>query len=203
MYGSHRQGKIDRALATSTGLVITSHEFALLYADPGAITILTYPNHPAGRAGVQRRVDALLGLARGSALELVSAQFMSGRRTYTCRAMQLEPFGTGPAGGVVALLLERVHRTPVDYLLAAGALFHLSPRQRETVWGVMQGLTTKEIAAQMKVSPHTVKQFIRQSMEKLGVTTRAGLVGRVVSTDVTAGRHAMTTSGPFGRYPPV
>ena len=185
---SARRRQIGGPLETSTGLALLSLDFKLLYADASAITILSYPDPPKDPAGLQKRVDALVEEARGSPTPVPSQLFASGRRTYACRVMRLEPQHPSAKAAAIALLFERVHRREVDYLLAAGALFHLSPRQRETVWGVMQGLTTKEIAAQMGVSPHTVKQFIRQSMDKLGVTTRAGIVGRVVSTDVSAGR---------------
>jgi DNA-binding NarL/FixJ family response regulator len=40
-----------------------------------------------------------------------------------------------------------------------------------------RGLTNKEIGARMGVSVNTVKAFIRSVMLKLGVTTRAGIVG--------------------------
>lgn len=188
MSGSARPRRGGGPLETSTGLALLSLDFKLLYADPSAIAILSYPDLPRQPAGLQARIDALLDEARGSPSPVPSRLFASGRRTYACRAIRLEPQHASARHAAIALLFERVHRKEVDYLLAAGALFHLSPRQRETVWGVMQGLTTKEIAAQMGVSPHTVKQFIRQSMDKLGVTTRAGIVGRVVSTDVSAGR---------------
>jgi len=183
------------------GLVLLSPDFRLLYADASAISILTYPSHPADPAGLQKRLDALVRDARGEARVTGLTQFTSGRRTYACRPLLLQAQAATADRGILALLFERVHRKEVDYLLAAGALFQLSPRQRETVWGVMQGLTTKEIASQMRVSPHTVKQFIRQSMEKLGVTTRSGIVGRVVSTDVSAGRRLEGAASPSGRYP--
>lgn len=181
-------------LPTSTGVVLVDENFTLLQADLSAIAILTYPDHPRTPAGLQTRLNTLC-TATGAA-----RFFVSGTRTYSYRAIPLQV--VHQRGHITALLFERVHRKEVDYLLAAGALFHLSPRQRETVWGVMQGLTTKEIAAQMRVSPHTVKQFIRQSMEKLGVTTRAGIVGRIVSTDVNAGRD-LGASRPSGSYPSV
>ena len=181
-------------LATSTGLVLVDANFRLLHADASAIAILSYPDHPRTPEGLQARLSALVN-ASGTA-----QHFTSGTRTYTCRAIPMQ--SVQQPGDIVALLFERVHRKEVDYLLAAGALFNLSPRQRETVWGVMQGLTTKEIAAQMGVSPHTVKQFIRQSMEKLGVTTRSGIVGRVVSTDVNAGRD-LNVPPPSGSHPSV
>jgi DNA-binding CsgD family transcriptional regulator len=45
---------------------------------------------------------------------------------------------------------------------------------------LLQGLTSKEIAARMSISPNTVKAFLRLVMVKMGVSTRSGIVGRVV-----------------------
>jgi len=43
------------------------------------------------------------------------------------------------------------------------------------------GLTNKEISARMGVSVNTVKAFMRSVMLKVGVTTRAGVVGRLLA----------------------
>jgi DNA-binding NarL/FixJ family response regulator len=56
----------------------------------------------------------------------------------------------------------------------------LTPRERQTVTLLADGLTNKEIATRMGVSVNTVKAFIRSVMLKLEVTTRAGIVGRIV-----------------------
>ncbi len=60
------------------------------------------------------------------------------------------------------------------------AQFRLNERERETVGFLVEGLTSKEIAAHMNISPHPVKAFIRLVMVKMGVTTRAGIVGKVL-----------------------
>jgi DNA-binding NarL/FixJ family response regulator len=57
---------------------------------------------------------------------------------------------------------------------------HLTPREQETVTLLANGYTNKEIAARMGVSVNTVKAFLRSVMLKLGVTTRAGIVGRLL-----------------------
>jgi DNA-binding CsgD family transcriptional regulator len=44
---------------------------------------------------------------------------------------------------------------------------------------LIQGLTNKEIAGRMNISPNTVRVFIRMVMGKLGVSTRSGIVGIV------------------------
>ena len=67
---------------------------------------------------------------------------------------------------LVALVLERPSQAEGGFL-EASRRFHLSPREYQTVVHRMKGLTTKEIAQQMDVSPNTVRQFIRLIMSKM------------------------------------
>ena len=62
------------------------------------------------------------------------------------------------------------------------AQFSLTQREQETVGFLVEGLTTKEIAQRMHISPHTVKAFIRLVMIKMDVATRAGVIGKIVET---------------------
>ena len=64
--------------------------------------------------------------------------------------------------------------------------FHLTEREREVVELLIQGLTNKEIAGRMNISPNTVRAFIRMVMGKLGVSTRSGIVGIVFRSIYTA-----------------
>jgi DNA-binding CsgD family transcriptional regulator len=61
--------------------------------------------------------------------------------------------------------------------------FGLTQREQETVKLLLQGLTSKEIAGQMGISPNTVKAFVRLVMIKMGVSTRSGIAGKIVTTD--------------------
>jgi DNA-binding CsgD family transcriptional regulator len=45
---------------------------------------------------------------------------------------------------------------------------------------LLEGLTSKEIADRMGISPNTVKAFIRLVMVKMNVSTRSGIIGRIV-----------------------
>jgi DNA-binding CsgD family transcriptional regulator len=58
-------------------------------------------------------------------------------------------------------------------------MFDFTPREKETVELLMQGLTSKEIAERLKISPNTVKAFVRLVMVKMGVTTRSAVVGKL------------------------
>jgi DNA-binding NarL/FixJ family response regulator len=52
----------------------------------------------------------------------------------------------------------------------------LSPREREVVQLVVDGLSTKQIAAQLATSPKTVEKQRRNAMRKLGAPNVAALV---------------------------
>jgi DNA-binding NarL/FixJ family response regulator len=52
----------------------------------------------------------------------------------------------------------------------------LAPREIEVLRGIARGLSNKEIAAQLHLSPHTVKTYVKGLLTKLDATDRAGAV---------------------------
>jgi DNA-binding CsgD family transcriptional regulator len=83
----------------------------------------------------------------------------------------VERFG-GPDAGLVAVLELRAteERIPEHHL--AG----LTPRERDVATLVVDGLTDREIAAQLSLSHHTVGQYAGQIYRKLAVRSRAELI---------------------------
>jgi DNA-binding CsgD family transcriptional regulator len=57
--------------------------------------------------------------------------------------------------------------------------YQFTERQRAILNGLDRGLTNKEIAVNMQISVHTVKEHIRQLMIKLHTTSRTGIVAQV------------------------
>lgn len=160
-------------LDKSLGPVASNHE---------AIRILTYPNLPERI----KKIDVFLGdkirtglVSRqpSHSIEFVR-EFKSGRRKYFCRSFLVETNGKGMPL-VAALLLERSSSGTLA-LAQIGQDFELTQRERETVELLIQGLTSKEIASRMKISPNTVKAFLRIVMVKMGVSTRSGILGKVI-----------------------
>jgi DNA-binding NarL/FixJ family response regulator len=56
----------------------------------------------------------------------------------------------------------------------------LSPRERQVVEGMAEGLTNKEIAAKLGLSTHTTDGYTRSIYEKLHVKTRSGAVAKAM-----------------------
>jgi DNA-binding NarL/FixJ family response regulator len=58
----------------------------------------------------------------------------------------------------------------------------LTPREREVLGLLVEGLANKEIARALVISPNTVKRYLKSIFEKLGVDSRAGAVAKAMSS---------------------
>ncbi|MGB8061743.1 MAG: helix-turn-helix transcriptional regulator [Candidatus Sulfotelmatobacter sp.] len=164
------------------GFLLLDKSLGPVASNQEAIKILSYPNLPERI----KRMDQFLAdrirvglVSRQSSngLDFVK-EFKSGKRRYFCRSFRLETNSkTTPV--LAALLLER-GCSGIIAVTQIGEEFALTGRERETVQLLVQGLTSKEIATRMKISPNTVKAFLRIVMVKMGVSTRSGILGKVI-----------------------
>ncbi len=169
------------------GLLVMNSSLFPMSFNPEAVQILSYPTHQnIPRDG--RRVDVFLAGRIRSALVSHEAsgefafvnEFSSGRRRYHCRAFFLDYHSKGPSHPSLALLLERGPSGLVQ-VSQVSEQFNLTCREREALGFLFQGLTSKEIANRMKISPNTVKAFLRLIMIKMGVSTRCAVVGKMMA----------------------
>ena len=58
----------------------------------------------------------------------------------------------------------------------------LTPRERDVVMLLVQGLPNKGIAREMVISENTVKRYLKSIFEKLGVESRAAAVAKVMES---------------------
>lgn len=165
--------------SSSTGLILLHRHGECAYINSAAQAILCFPNLVAGdtesrqtvREQIRSRVLPLCGNSPPGTL-------VSGRRSYVCRTVVLEARTNDPKAATTVVVLQRVSRRN-ENLRKVCEQYKLTPREREVVILLSEGLTSKEIAQRMDISAHTVKGFVHLIMIKLGVTTRSGIVGKL------------------------
>jgi DNA-binding NarL/FixJ family response regulator len=74
----------------------------------------------------------------------------------------------------------------------------LSLREREVVDLLVQGLTNREIAARLHVSPRTVQSHVRAVMRKTGTTNRVQLAVSVVRGELVDNQPDLPKDQPDG-----
>ena len=165
----------------AVGILLLQRDLTLLYANAAAVRILSFPAASEDPATfpriVRRRIRPLLS---AGSIERhnddAPLTITSGRREYLCRTLLLDGIARPP---ILAVLLERPVRA--SDVSEVSRRFRLSRRERETIQYIALGLTTKEMAQRMSVSPNTIKQFVRFTMTKMGVSTRSGIVGKLLA----------------------
>lgn len=167
------------------GLVVVDTKFNVLACNPDAVQILTFPERQETvkdlNGWLAGRVRAHLVDRRSHGTPGFVTEFRSARRVYICRAFPLSFAFPGPLSsqsGTIVLMERKSNGVPS--IADLSQRFGLTTREQQTVQLLLQGLTSKEIAQRMGISPNTVKAFIRLVMVKMGVSTRSGIVGRII-----------------------
>lgn len=168
---------------SETGFVLVDSTLNPIASNAEAVQILAFPNKPERIKQLplflaDRIRTALVDHHAQGATQFVK-EYKSGKRRYVCRCFHIEQSVRNGANATVALLLER-SSSGNTLVQEVSSQFDLTQREKETVELLLQGLTSKEIAKRMSISPNTVKAFLRLVMVKMGVSTRSGIVGRIV-----------------------
>jgi DNA-binding CsgD family transcriptional regulator len=166
------------------GFILLDEHFHPVAFNPAAVAILAYPTKPdriaiANNIFLTEKIRSNLMLFREQQVPEFVREYRSGERRYICRTYRVECRDSAGSGLSVAMLLER-HTSSGDALNALARQFDLTGREQEIVALLLEGLTSKEIANRMHISPNTVKAFLRLVMLKMSVTTRSGIIGKIV-----------------------
>lgn len=164
------------------GLVLMDETLRVVGCDLGAATILKFPIHPnaAGRSIPAEILEAIRSRTR-IGMPYSKMRFSTAGGEYVCRSYLVESEDGVLSGRLVALHLERAAMGDLA-IQDISAKYRLSEREEETLKGILMGLSTKEVADQMHISPNTVKAYMRLIMIKLGVTTRWGVIAKVIGS---------------------
>ena len=178
------------------GLIIVDEDFDLVALDSGAEAILSHMNGHKGISGrdirLPREILNFLNAPSEPEAEETYQSLKIGNHEYAFRKLFIRPRSDG-VQPMLALYFKR-ELAVIDAVLQATAEYHLTDREQETLIGVTMGLTSKEVAQRMDISPNTVKAFLRLIMIKMGVLTRAGIVGRLLDQNALGEQDRRVTS---------
>jgi DNA-binding CsgD family transcriptional regulator len=164
------------------GVIVVDLRFRIIGIDSGAEAILR------GLTGYDLNVDAvnlpaelrgMLGTWRPSGNGSMKANIKIANVDYSCRVFQVQPLNGVITQAVFALHLNKAVSV-TNSLSKVTENYRLTDRESEVLEGISLGLTSKVLADRMNISPNTVNAFLRMIMIKLGVTTRAGIVGKLL-----------------------
>jgi DNA-binding CsgD family transcriptional regulator len=162
-------------------IVLLDRDFRPLAVTRGAEAILQNINGGSGGAEGWDSLPAdLLNMLNGQS-ELDSAVMYLNTRSYeySCRSFVIRPQSKVIDQPLLALYLKQ-EMSVASAVVNVGNEYHLTDREQEALMGVAMGLSSKELALRMKISPNTVKAFLRIIMIKMGSTNRAGVVGKLI-----------------------
>jgi len=99
------------------------------------------------------------------------------------------PVGDRRSGaGTVAIVIEAAKSAEVAPIIIEA--YSLTPRERDVLAAIARGESTAEIAAQLFLSPHTVRDYVKTVFEKVGVSSRNELVARLFGEHYSDPLHA-------------
>jgi DNA-binding CsgD family transcriptional regulator len=171
---------------SSEGFLLLSSAMVPTFINRVAAEILAYPQKPEDFGQhfdevLAKKIRDLLLSKGASQVPMLVTEFSSGRRVYRCRSYRIGAPGQGDSQAGVAAIFERGASGSFS-ISQVSEKFHLTIREREVMRYLLTGLTTKEIANGMAISPNTVKAFLRMIMVKMGVSTRSAIVGKAFTS---------------------
>jgi DNA-binding CsgD family transcriptional regulator len=164
------------------GLVLMDETLRVVGCDRGAAAILKFSggSDATGQRIPAEILESIQSRTRAG-VPYSKMRFPTASGEYVCRSYLVESEDGLLSGRLVALHLERASMGDL-VIRDISNRYHLSEREEETLKGVLMGLSTKEVADQMGISPNTVKAYIRLVMIKMGVATRWGIIAKVIGS---------------------
>jgi DNA-binding CsgD family transcriptional regulator len=165
----------------ANGMVIIVDRRGLpIAATRAALTMLTGTAHPSLVRAKEALAVAARALVRHEGVDgdlRFAAELKIGDHSFRAQTLPFDmPLGTD----LVAIVLSEPAPS-TSPALANLAVYGISAREREIVSLLVEGLTSKEIGGRLGLSPNTVKAHLRLIMVKMEVSTRSGIVGKLVN----------------------
>lgn len=160
------------------GIVFLDAGLDIMGYDIGAEAILSSAHTACDGCGIGIPPEVLDALRADPGRDVSSllVRVYIGKSMYKCCAHVARLRQLGP---VTVLHFSRDFSME-EVVAKLSADYRLTVREQQALRGVMAGLSSKEVAEQMQISPNTVKAFLRLIMGKMGVTSRTGLVAKLL-----------------------
>jgi len=161
------------------GVILVNLSLKAIAFDAGAAALLKQHGQQRGKheSGFQIP-EEILSLFRNRKNGNGSSERTSlriGAHQYICRTYMMES-----QNQPMFLLHLQKDMAAADAVYRIAEEYDLTDREQQALLGLAQGLTSKEVAAEMGISPNTVKAYVRLIMIKMGVTRRAAIVGKLL-----------------------
>jgi DNA-binding CsgD family transcriptional regulator len=168
---------------------------------------------PPSTPAESKIVQAVAARARATAPGQDPLQIGARSRVRTRSGSWLLLYGTrlaGEAGDRTAVIIQPATPSAVAPLVTLA--YGLSERESQVTRLCMQGISTRQMAHALALSPHTVQDHLKSIFAKTGVRSRSELVGQIFlehyvtrwedMADVPTGWLAMSSPIPAGIDPP-
>jgi DNA-binding CsgD family transcriptional regulator len=170
-------------ISSAPGLILIDSSFTPIACNQEGATILTYPHKPnlerIDMLPVPQEILAEMREHRLPKTLFLAIPFRAGKREYICHAFPISFGHLAPTQPVFALLLQRGSSVS-EIVSKIAAQYRLTDREQEALQGIAAGLDNRRLATRMQISPNTVKAYLHLVMVKMGVTSRAGIVARIL-----------------------
>lgn len=114
----------------------------------------------------------------GSSMPTVNRVCIHEGVVFLFRALLLQKQGTSRDSMHIMVLIEKVSQgVRIDQFVQST---NLTEREQAVVRLLLEGKTNKEVASCMDIGEYTVKDHVKRIMKKLNVTTRAGIVAKIL-----------------------
>lgn len=172
--------------STSSSVLLFDPRGEIVYANPPADRLLSLqtedellveadgePKQPLFTV-LTRIVERVASSKQEKAAWRGTLQSLDGR-ALACEVTRLPPVSSLP--DTVLVLLQPVGSEPTVRIEAFCSTHNLSPREREVVRLLIEGLTTLAMAERLGISPHTVRDHLKNLYRKTGTSSRSELLG--------------------------
>jgi DNA-binding CsgD family transcriptional regulator len=140
---------------------------------------------------VPTALTSLLASARAVALGLERGPSRLRLRTATGRWLVLHASTLSSSGGTesaIGVVIEPAKSAEIAPIIIDA--YGLSARERDVVRAIARGASTPEIASELFLSPHTVRDHVKAVFEKVGVSSRGELVAKLFAEHYIDPMHA-------------